>query len=238
MPTRPSEPILAWLRETMKSKGMNIAALAESTGEKRSDIRRVLGGREPLTVDQLVGWTRALGVDMNDLVGADLGQVPEPEPESEPPVRGPGLRAVRSAAAARRVDDEDDADDPFNIDPYGLQAEQAIRLGFALGVNFTFVCDATQLDDDSGVPGSVRERFGDNMPIQLDAAYHRFNEPHYDEYGLTCTLSFGGTKHVCVFPWSSLNRVIYFIEPPPPLGPRDDEPEPSAKGRPTLRLVK
>lgn len=227
MNPRPSEPILNWLRKTLQEKQMNVAALAQLTGEKRNTVRHVLAGQEPLTVDQLISWTRALELKLEDFAG--MPALDEPEPSG--PIARPQLRAV----APGRVPDEPE-EDPFSIDPYGNQAEQAVRLGFALGANFTFVIDTTQIGDDSGVPPAVRGRFPERMPIQLDASFHRFNDPVYDEHSLALTLSFGGTKHVVQFPWSSFLQVIYFVEAPPETAPK--APEPPTSGRPKLRLVK
>lgn len=229
MTQRPSEPILNWLRQTLQDKQMNVASLAQLTGEKRSTVRHVLGGQEPLTVDQLIGWTRALELKLED-----FATMPLIEERVDP---APSLTArprLRSLAAAETPDDPED--DPFTIDPYGNQAEQAIRLGFALGTNFTFVVDTTQIGDDSGVPAAIRGRFPERMPIQLDAAFHRFNEPIYDEHSLSITLSFGGTKTLAQFPWSSFLQVIYMVEAPP--APEPKAPEPPTGGRPQLRLVK
>ncbi|MCB9741093.1 MAG: helix-turn-helix domain-containing protein [Alphaproteobacteria bacterium] len=230
MSQRPSEQILTWLRASMKEKDVNVAALAQRVDEKRGTVRRVLSGKEPLTVDQLVQWTQALELSLEDLMSmpADLPEAPAP---AAPPQR------LRSVAAAV-VPPMDEEPDPFTIDPYALQAEQAIRIAFALGVNFTFVLDATQLDESSGVPDSVRGRFPERMPIQLDAAYHRFNEPEYDERGVGLTLSFGGTKHRSFFPWSAVLQVVYFVEPPEPEPTPEEEEDEAPSGRPTLRLVK
>ncbi len=68
MAQRPSEPILEWLRNTLKAKNLNVAALAEKSRQKRSEVKRVLAGREPLTVDQLMTWTKALDLKMEELV--------------------------------------------------------------------------------------------------------------------------------------------------------------------------
>lgn len=227
MSQRPSDPILNWLRQTLQERQMNVAALAQLTGEKRNTVRHVLAGQEPLTVDQLIQWTRAL-----DLKIEDFARIPTPEEEAPAPA-APAPR-LRSLAAARVPDEPEE--DPFTIDPYGNQAEQAIRLAFALGTNFTFSVDTKQLGEDSGVPAAIRGRFPERMPIQLDAAFHRFNEPIYDEDHLTLTLSFGGTKTVAQFPWAAIQQVVYFIEAP--TAPAPKQPDPPSGGRPQLRLVK
>ena len=223
MTTRPSEPILQWFRETLKQRGLNTAALANMTGEKRSVVRNVLGGKDPLTVDQLVSWGQAL-----DLKLEDMARVPLPELEDAPEV--PKTPVLRAAAP-------EETDERFLIDPYGLHGEQAIKLAFALGVDFAFVARSAQLAD-SGVPDSVLKKFPDRLLIKLDAAYHLHNKPSYDEDGVTLVLSFDAL-YTCTIPWSAVFQVSYFIEPPDPR-PRKTEPEPegAATKAPFLRLVK
>jgi len=208
--SKPSAPILAWLRTQLKNKGLNVAALAGKTGAKRKDVRKVLDGREPLTVDQLMTWTQALDLSLEELVA-----VPVEVPETEAP----------------RAATEDDT--RFVVDPFGMQAEQALKFAFAAGTDFSFVADTTQLQD-SGVPQNVLSRFPQHLLIQLDAAYHAHNNPRFDERGVSLTLSFD-TLYECSFPWSAVLEVRLRLEPPDALPPEEDEPEePSG---PTLRLV-
>jgi hypothetical protein len=210
--SKPSGPILAWLRTQLKAKGLNVAALANKTNSKRKDVRKVLEGREPLTVDQLMTWTQALELSLEELVA-----VPIPDPDAEAP--------------APRPADEDDS--RFVVDPFGMQAEQALRFAFAAGTDFSFVCDTAQLAD-SGVPESVLSRFPQHLLIQLDSAYHAHNNPRYDERGVSLTLSFD-TLYECSFPWSALVEVRLRLEAPDALPPEEKDEEPA--GRPTLRLV-
>lgn len=213
MAERPSQQVLTWLRAALQKRDLNVAAFAEKVGEKRSVVRKVLSGKEPLTVDQLMSWTQVLEIALDDLV-----QVPE----GAPSVEGLEVAAV---------------DDSVAISPYGLHAEQAIRMAFAMGVDFAFVADTTQLEN-SGVPPAVLARFPERILIKLDAAYHKYNAPIYDDYGITVTLSFDSI-YTCAFPWSSVVQVTVYCEPPDPTDPPSDEPEPEAEtSRPTLRLVK
>lgn len=200
---------------------MNTAALARATGEKRAVVRNVLAGREPLTVDQLVTWGQALELKLEDLHNIQL-------PEDEPDKDSAGPTALRAARAPE--------EDRFEVDPYGLQAEQAIKLAFSMGVDFAFVADTSQLED-SGVPQATLDRFQDRLVIKLDAAYHRHNAPEFGGDGLTLVLSFDAL-YTCTFPWSAIVQVTYFVEPPPPKPRKKKEPEPEEKGRPVLRLVK
>ncbi len=210
--SKPSAPILAWLRTQLKAKGLSAAALAKKTGQNRREVRKVLEGREPLTVDQLMTWTQSLELSMEELIA-----VPIPEPGEEAPVRPAN---------------EDDT--RFVVDPFGMQGEQAMRFAFAAGVDLAFIADARQLVD-SGVPDAVLSRFPESLLIQLDAAFHSHNNPRYDERGFTLTLSFD-TLYECFFPWSALLEVRLRLEPPDPEAPVEEEEAP-ARG-PGLRLVK
>lgn len=200
---------------------MNVAALAEKVGEKRSLVKRVLAGKEPLTVDQLMAWTQALGLSMEELAQVPSGMVEIPEGDGE--IVAPTLADA-------------DAEDAVMLSPYGLHAEQGIKMAFAMGVDFAFVSESAQLKE-SGVPPQVLARFPERMLIRLDAAYHKYNAPQYDDHGLTLTLSFD-TIYTCVFPWSSVLQVTLYCEPPDPQEPVSPEPEPEETARPTLRLVK
>ena len=210
MSKRPSEPVLGWFRNALKTKGLNTAALARRVGAKKSTVRNVLAGLEPLTVDQLMAWTQALELSLEDLVGIEEGSLPEPI--ERPPTPD---------------------DQPVLLDPYGIQAEQAFRLAFGLGCDFSFVADTSQLSD-SGVPPDVLARFEDRLVLRLDAAYHRHNAPEFDAHGVTLRLSFDAL-YTCTLPWSAILQVILDLVPPPPVEPEtEEEPEP---GRPMLRLV-
>ena len=212
MAKRPSEPVLAWFRSTLKAKGLNTAALARTVGEKKATVRNVLAGQEPLTVDQLMAWTQALELSLEDMVGVDSASLPEPVERAPVP-----------------------DDQPVVLDPYGVQAEQAFRLAFGLSCYFAFVADTDQLGE-SGVPPDVLARFPERLVLRLDAAYHRHNAPRFDTHGVTLTLSFDAL-HTCTLPWASIQQVILDLVPPPPSAPEPDPGQDEAEGRPVLRLV-
>ena len=112
------------------------------------------------------------------------------------------------------------------------------EVGFGLGCTFFFQAEASQLED-SGVPRMVLDRYqGGELPIQLDAAYHSYNEPEFDTFGVTLKLSFDAI-YTCTFPWSSIRRVAFFPEAyePEPDEPEAEEEPPPPKGAPFLRLV-
>jgi len=88
--SRPSEPLLRWLRQQIDARGENTASLATRIGRPRGELRKVLTGVEPLTVDDLVRMTEALGVtsaDVNLPVVADVegdDAVESPHWENQP----------------------------------------------------------------------------------------------------------------------------------------------------------
>lgn len=201
-----SEPLLRLLRQLMKSRGLNTAALADAADQDRSRLRKVLAGTEPMLVDELLAVGQAL-----DLSPADLG-LPTPEDFDTPPPAPPR-------------DDEDD----IGVDAWGNHPEQLFRVGFELGCDFMFIARTAELAD-SGVPRSTLDQFAErDLPIKLDAAYHRYNQPRYEPDGIVLTLSFD-SLYDCQFPWSAIKQVIFFPEPPV-----DDEPD--EEERPVLRLV-
>lgn len=209
--SRPSEPLLAWLREMLKTKGLNTAHVAEVTGLDRSRVRKILGGAADMTVDELMLLSDALELDPTDLAGQRL----------EAPSDAPKLAAA-----------EPDGPVGPDVDPFGNQPEQLFRVAFGLGCTFFFLADTTLLED-SGVPGQVLQQYdGGELPIRLEAAYHKYNEPRYHEDGITLTLSFDAL-YDCTFPWACVRQFVLFPLQPEPASDPTDEPE---RG-PHLRLV-
>ena len=56
-----TEPLLSWLREMMSKKGMNTAAMSDAANVARPRLRKLLTGREPMLVSELLGLCEALG---------------------------------------------------------------------------------------------------------------------------------------------------------------------------------
>lgn len=207
---RPSEPLLTWLRGVLDERGISVARLAKQTGLARPRTRRILTGREPMNVDELLLISQTLELSPQDL---GLGSAELEAAEDE--VSDTDTEA--SAAPAEPV-----------VDPWGNQPEQLFRIAFALGCDFFFTTEVSELTD-SGVPGQVLEQYrGRELPIKLDAAYHRDNDPRYGEDGITLVLSFD-SLYTCTFPWSAIRQFILFPSPP--------EAEPEPEPVPHLRLV-
>ncbi len=209
--SRPSEPILAWLRKQLDAKGENTASLAARLEVARPALRRMLSGRADLPLDLFIKLTESLGLSAEDM-------------------------GMPSGAELPDIDEEGPAE-PLSGE-FGNQPRVLLETGFDHGVDFMFTVDTAALDDDWGGPEAALKQFaGRPMPIQLDAAYHQYNAPEFDDEGFSLTLSFD-TLYRCRFPWHAVQQVIFR-----PLAPEAPEPEPEVeeepvKGAPFLRVVK
>ena len=163
----------------------------------------------------------------------------------------PAVRALPAGLAGGDSDEDDEPEVPvlrpvarrerasqsFDPDPYGNHAEQALKLGFALGCDMFFITEAKLLAD-SGVPRSVLARYPEHLPISLDAAFHQYNDPRFLPNGLNVNLTFDGSNCSCTFPWAAFKKITFF-----PLAPStqpEEEPEEEKKVTPRrghLRLI-
>jgi hypothetical protein len=247
MAPRPSEPLLQLLRETARKKGLNTAALAASAGIDRTRLKHVLAGSEALTVDELIGLSKTLELDAAAVAGAPGldeadGELGEDDAQSE---EGPAPAPVKMRALSRR-----DLDRSLHIDPLGNHAEQALRLGFGLGCDMFIHLHAARLKT-SGIPRDTLARFPEEVPLRLDAAFHRHHDPRFLPEGLQVVLSFDAL-YTCLIPWDAFSRVTFIPLAPEPLSTDDEDgkdedgkdeggpsPEPDGGGprRGHLRLV-
>ncbi len=219
---RPSEPLLDWIRNYTRAKGLNTATLAEKAGLPRARTRKILTGVEPMELDEFLVLCQALNITPHDLgmVEVDYGDATDPEE-----VLASALRAAAPHEQQRLV-----------VNPWGNQVEQSFRFAFELGCDFLFQAAADELEG-SGLPPKVLKTWsGREVPIKLDAAYHQHNNPRYDPGGITLTLSFDAL-YECRFPWSTIRTVLLFPAPPEPEPELDGEEEPTSTGAPFLRLV-
>lgn len=207
-----SAALLEWLRKTVADRGLAVGSLAAKSGIERKRLRRILGGSQVMNVDELMALTEAL-----ELTPDELGMAHLPEE--------PAVEAVTERA-------------PTRVDPWGNHPRQLMEVAFELGCDVMFLA-STQALGKSGVPDSVLAQYdGGNLPIKLDAAYHKYNKPQYTDTTLTLTLSFDAL-YECTFPWSAIHQVVFFPVPMDPSTEEEEEedaPEPPT-GRPTLRLV-
>ena len=194
----------------MASKGLNSAALANAMAVDRKALRRALAGQHPLSLDSF----------------CKAASILELEPSSLPW----GKPVVTSSSPGPQLEQAGEA---MTVDPYGIQGEQAFRLGFSLGVDFVFVADCSQLAE-SGIPSTVLENWPEELVLKLDAAFHRHNEPRFTPQGVGLRLSFD-SLYDCFLPWSAITKVVFQLEAPVP-EPLEEPPSPG-KG-PGLRLVK
>lgn len=205
--TRPSEPILRWLREQLKAKGLNTATIAAGLDMPRVKLRKKLTGADDLTVDELLSLTESMKLEAEEFGW--------PAPTGEFP-----------------LDQEEDLGEFIN------QPRALLQMGFRHGIDTLLLLDTSQLGEWNG-PEAVLMRYeGRELPIRLDALYHQYNNPRYDENGFTLTLSFD-TLYDCVFPWSAVKQVI-FTPVAPEHTPQPEEPEPEGPKpkAPFLRIVK
>ncbi len=234
MNERPSEPLLIILREFIRRRGLNTAEVALRLGLERSALRRRLAGEEPLTVDDLMQLGKMLDLKPEELTGMPMGDEQHIAPVTQLP--SPRLHLVETNSATL----PSNPDDEWAPDPTGNLTLQALRYGFALGIDLFVIFDSTQLEE-CGVPASVLDQFKERLPIDLPAKYHRHNRPKFEEDGLECILSFD-RLYTCFFPWSAFVQIQLKLpkdavpsrSAPPPPAPA---PAPGKAGS-HLRVVK
>ncbi|MCB9684739.1 MAG: helix-turn-helix transcriptional regulator [Alphaproteobacteria bacterium] len=213
---RPSDQVLAWLRKIMTDRNVNTASLAERVSIPRARMRKLLSGAEPMLVDELLAISQALEISPADMGMPDLEEGDQLAESPAPPGATGGT------------------------DPFGNHPAQLMRMAFDLGCDVQFVCDAA-LIQDSGVPRQVLDAHrGRPLAIRLDAAYHAYNEPRFDEAALTLVLSFDAL-YTCVFPWRAFGHITFFPAPWEGVTQAEEHPEPEPESeerpRPHLRLV-
>ena len=214
MSERPSEPLLRILRDAAKDRGVNTAALARSAEVSRSELKQVMAGSSPLTVDLLIRLSDALSLSEVDFHTMLTNEA-----------REPATAPLQSASTAG-------IEPVLPVDPYGIHAEQILRLGFALGCDMHLVLALDGLND-TGVPDAVVSRFPDGIPLRLDATFHSHNDPHFLPAAIRLVLSFGAL-YTCTLPWAVF-RQITLIPVPEPALVADPPPQTMPSGH--LRLV-
>lgn len=189
--SNPSSQILDLLLDMMKKKNLNTASLSQKSGIDKKTLKRIFNDKEELTVNQLMKLSAAL-----DLQETDFLQIPESSDDT-----------MTSQDSAMLKSSESSTD--WTPNPMGIQAEQIIRLGFALGVDILFTAETKYLEN-SQVPESILKKFDPKMPIRLDAAYHHHYRPNYFDDGIEIRLSFDAL-YTCFFPWNSIDQVTCFV---------------------------
>ena len=199
----------------MTERKLTVAALAGRCAMTRAQLKRALGGRSPMTVDELFTIIPALKLTPEELAAHGLLAPMSEDTE------------IENVPVSPKSND----DETFSMDPWGNHTEQIFKLAFGLGVDILFVCDTAQLAD-SGMPDVVLAANKDTpLSLSLDAAFHSYNKPAFSSTHITLTLSFDDLYTVNI-PWSAIIKVMLSPEPP---APEKDEPE---AGPAILRLVK
>lgn len=215
----PSQFIIQGILSILQEKNMTTGALAKAIGKNKKEIKNVLSGKSPLTVDDLslIGATLEISDrDLQQFMPIPEESTPQEKnhtPENEPT---PTFKINRQDAEV------------WTPNPVGTHSEQALKLGFALGCNLFFVANTEHLQD-SGIPEKVLKQFGDKIPIRLDSDFFHHYRPEYFEEGVEIRLSFDAV-YTCFFPWHTLEQVTFFVQDDAP------EPKPTSSG-PTLRIV-
>jgi len=204
----PSAPLLRVLRDVIARRKVDSGALARTAGVKRSRLKRVLSGAEPLTVDELMLLSQALELQPTDLAGVIGDDAPAAAPVT--PI-------------AERV---------LHIEHLGNQAEQMLKLGLGLRCDIMLSLDSEELGE-SGIPADVIRRFPREVPIRLESAFHRHHNPRFLPAGLAVTLSFD-SLYECTLPWAAIRHVVLF---PAPWDPESEPVVEETPARGHLRLV-
>jgi transcriptional regulator with XRE-family HTH domain len=217
--TRPSEPLLAFLRDAIRKKGLNTAQLASRIGTDRGQLKRRLAGEEDLTVDDLVAVSKALELTPAELglPGGDEPIVPDEPVLAEAPPPTPS-----------------EANEP---DPYGNLPRQVVQLGFALGVDLFLMLDSTQLAT-SGIPKAVLEANKQQLRLHMEARWFPQNKARFLEDDFVVMLSFDAL-YECTLPWSAFRAATFLLPAEPRPAPKPEPPAPTRSGgAPFLRVVK
>jgi transcriptional regulator with XRE-family HTH domain len=200
------------LREAADDRGLNTAALAKAAKIGRSELKQVLSGQLPLTVDMFVGLAETLALGATDFY--TLTAMVQTPPAA--PALSPVAHNEREALPL--------------ADALGNHASQTLRLGFALGCDMIFMLRTSDLTQ-SGIPEAVREKFPDHLPIRLDAAFHSHNDPRFLPESLGIKLSFDSI-YSCDIPWEAFVQITLI-----PLATGPAEPAAEPPGGAHLRLV-
>ncbi len=215
----PSQYIIEGLLSVLQAKQMSTGALAKQLGKTKKEIKSILSGTVPLTVDDLSAIGNALNLQDTDL--QQFIQLPEStsHPSSDNESEKIGLTNVS----------EPSDETSWQPNPVGTHSMQVLKLGFALGCNLFFTVSTKDLED-SGVPESVLKQYGATLPIRLDADFFHHYRPEYFDDGVEIRLSFDAV-YTCFFPWHVFEQITFFVSD-------DKPPEQSSPSKgPTLRII-
>lgn len=199
MTTRPSEPLLAFLRETIRKKKLNTADLAQRSGIERARLKRRLSGEEDLTVDDLLALYKVLELTPADL-GVPSGQAPIDEPvESEEP--------------------------PAGADPYGNLPRQVFEQAVTLGIDVFLFLDTRQLKE-SGIPPGVLKQHPESIGLRMEARWFPQHKFQFLDTALVTMLLFD-QFYECTLPWTAFRAIRFDLPKEEPV-PAEPPPRPGA----------
>ncbi len=239
----PSQYIVQGLLSVLQERNMTTSALAKATGKDKKDVKRILSGTLPLTVDDLSAFGAALKLTDADLQqfmpGASLSsaattasdQFDDTQEKVDESASDETTETSRPQLSISEAKEDVAPEINWTPNPLGNHSEQALRLGFALGCNLFFVANTKTLSN-SGIPDTVLKQYGEKIPIRLDADFFHHYRPEYFPEGLEIRLSFDAV-YTCFFPWSSFEQITFFVEDAPLEEESSEEPD----GKPFLRIV-
>ena len=202
----PSQAILEGILSLLKERKLTTSGLSQSCGIPKKELKRILSGKSPLTVDQLSQIGSALQIEDHDLQHF-LG-VPQKIDTD----------LIESKASIHTVDIEED----WTPNPVGNHASHIFRTGFALGCDMFFVAQSDLLGN-CGIPEAILKQYGDRLPIRLDSTFFMHYLPKYFDDGLEIRLSFDAV-YTCFFPWHAFEQITFYVdeeEPSEDSGPED-----------------
>ena len=207
----PSQAILEGILSLLKERNLTTSALAQSCGIPKRELKRILSGKSPLTVDQLSQIGSALQIEDQDLQHF-LGVKPKIDTES-----------FESDAVIQTVEDEEEDWTPNSI---GNHALQIFRTGFALGCDMFFVA-RSELLINCGIPETILKQYGDRLPIRLDSQFFLHYRPKYFDDGLEIRLSFDAV-YTCFFPWHAFEQITFYVDEDEPSEESEEEVSPNS----------
>ena len=223
MPT-PSQYILEGILSVLQEKQMSTGALAKQLGKSKKELKSILSGQSPLTVDDLSAIGGALKLEDSDL--QKFMHLPDSIELSEPE-----SQEMAGLQLSEGIEDPVGVE-TWNPNPVGTHARQVLRLGFALGCNLFFIANTKALQN-SGIPEAVLKQYGEKLPIRLDSDFFHHYRPEYFDEGVEIRLSFDAV-YTCFFPWHTFEQITFFVEDE---AVESNEPTSSTTQKPTLRII-
>ena len=185
-----TEKIRSLLVQLMQKKSISTAQMAQQLGIERKKLKRILGGRDLMSVDMLLQISEKLDLKPEDLSGIEKMSTST----SNTTHKKQGRQDIASPGSKEKLWEQN-------------QARALIEIGFEQALYFTFLAHTDQLKD-SGLPDYILQKFARHVPIQLDPLYHVHNKPDFQRKGLLLTLSFDAL-YTCFFPWESIVQVVF-----------------------------